>query len=147
MPARSWLSWPVVLFLAACAGSATEAPRPAPTLVISQSTVPNPLSPPPATVQLPTASAVSVSGVIATPTPCYKIAATDRIVGTTLVIALHAISTTPHGSTCAEAIGAFGFTVESRDIPVDVSHVRVEQTGAAAGYPAVILDADVIRAF
>ena len=142
------MSWPATFGLvaaAACSGGPTGPSRPAPMLTFAAAYVPNPFSPPPAIVQTPTASSVSVSGTIATPTPCYKITATDQISGTTLIIQLDAFSTTPSGGACEEVIGSFDFTVLSQDVPLTVSHVRVEQIGAAKGLPRVILDTDITR--
>ncbi len=140
--------WPATFGLvaaAACSGGLTGPSRPAPKLTFAAAYAPNPFSPPPATVQTPTRTSVSVSGTIATPTPCYRITATDQINDTTLIIQLDAFSTTSSGESCASVIGSFDFTVLSQDVPVTISHLRVEQTGAASGFPKVILDTDITR--
>ena len=122
-----------------CSG-ATEPGRPSPrlTLTSAQSGV-YPAAPPTATLIGVTAT---ISGVMVTPTPCYTLSAGDRIVGDTLVVTLTARSS---NVVCSQSLGFIGYTITSFDVPIPVTHLRVEQHGAAGGTPAVLLEQDFQR--
>ena len=83
---------------------------------------------------------MTVSSTLMTPTPCYKIGATDAVAADTLTISLFAQSTVPKGASCEQALATFAFTVKSVGVPPTVSYLRVVQVGAAAGFPHVIAD-------
>lgn len=75
-------------------------------------------------------------------TPCYTLSADDRVIGDTLVVTLTARGS---GTTCAQSLGFIAYTITSFDVPIPVTHLRVEQHGAAGGTPAVLLEQDFQR--
>lgn len=128
-----------VLLIAGCAGSATGPGRLAP--LVSISTGAPPSYPFPAPQVVGTASTVSVSAVLVTGTPCYSVSATDRIDGKDLIIDIVAKST---NSPCIPMTLVAQYTVTSRDVPISVTHVTMEQRGFVAS-DSVVVDTDVAR--
>ena len=122
-----------------CSG-VTEPDRPTPRLTqVAAQTGVYPSAPPTATL---IGVSATISGVLATPTPCYTLNASDRIAGDTLVVTLTARGS---GTTCVQSLGFIGYTITSVDVPIPVTHLRVEQHGAAGGTPAVLLEQDFDR--
>ena len=102
----------------------------------SQASVANQIMPPSATVVVTTAG-IEITGYLTTPTPCYHIGASHQVADTTLVVALTATSSAP---TCAQTLATFQFVAAVTGVPATVTHVRVTQTGAVAGFSTVLVD-------
>lgn len=79
------------------------------------------------------------TAVLAKPTPCYSVRATDRIEGRELIITLVAMAP---DVPCVQVIAVAQYTVTSLDVPMSVTHVRVEQTGFVGSAP-VLADTDI----
>lgn len=129
-----------VLLLALCAGcsaSATGLGRPAPTVSVSAAVPPSLPFPPPSVAS--TTSSVVFAAVLTKPTPCYSVRATDRIEGRELIITLVAMA--PDVS-CVQVTAVAQYTVTSLDVPMTVTHVRVDQTGFVGSDP-VLVDTDI----
>ena len=79
--------------------------------------------------------------MLVTGTPCYSVSATDRIDGKDLIIDIVAKST---NSPCIPMTLVAQYTVTSRDVPISVTHVTMEQRGFVAS-DSVVVDTDVAR--
>lgn len=84
-------------------------------------------------------SSVVFTAILTTGTPCYSVSATDRIEGRELIIKLVAKS---RGVPCVQMTSVAQYTVTSLDVPITVTHVRVEQTGFVGSSP-VLIDMDI----
>lgn len=84
---------------------------------------------------------VSISGVLFTSTPCYKLLATSRLSASTLTIRVTAQSTLRAGEGCAEVLQAFSYTAVSHVPPGAVEVVLIHNYSGSAG--AVVLDTNV----
>lgn len=115
--------------------STTDPANPTVKLSVSPASVAGPLLPP-ATVAV-TGATVTVTGYLTTPYPCYDISATQQISGGTLIVRLTASRNAP---VCAAVLATFRLVATVTQVSSDVNHVRVEQTGAVAGSPSVLVD-------
>lgn len=102
----------------------------------------DPLVAPPVTVQA-TGSTVTITGLIGTPTPCYKLAASQEISGSTLVVHLAATPSPQSSGGCIAAVASLQYVVKVRDLPPAITHLVVDQKGAVSGFPAVLADQDI----
>lgn len=127
----------LVAFGVGCSTSVTEPGRPAPTVSISKAVRQSYPYPPPRTVS--TVSSVIFTAILTTGTPCYSVGATDRIEGQDLIIKLVA---KPNKVACVQMTVVAQYTVTSLDVPIAVTHVRVEQTGFIGSSP-VLVDMDI----
>ncbi|MGI8510990.1 MAG: hypothetical protein ACR2MQ_16910 [Gemmatimonadaceae bacterium] len=84
---------------------------------------------------------VSISGVLFTSTPCYKLSATSSSSGSTLTVRITAQSTLRAGDGCAEALQAFSYKAVSHVTPGAVEVVLIHNYSGSAG--DVILDKSV----
>lgn len=84
---------------------------------------------------------VSISGVLFTSTPCYKLSATSSSSGSTLTVRITAQSTLRAGEGCAEALQAFSYTAVSHVPPGAVQVVVIHNYSGSAG--DVVLDKNV----
>lgn len=128
----------VALFAAATlACQSTTAPAsPAVKLDISPATGTDPQSLQ-ATAVIVTPATVTVNGYLTTPYTCYDVAATEQISAGTLVVRITASKQAP---SCAAALATFRYVATATSVPSSVNHLRVEQTGAVAGTPSVLVD-------
>lgn len=141
---RKWCRGLTVLLGAAatvaCNSTAmTDPANPAVKLSVSPATVTSQESPPAATVAV-AQSTVTVTGYLTTPYPCYDISATQQTSRGVLVLHLTASSNAP---SCAAVLATFRFVATATQVPSSISRVRVEQVGAVAGFPAVLVDQTV----
>lgn len=124
-----------VAILSGCSAS-TEPTAPSVTSSFSAQMVGGTYPPVAPTVQT-TSTTILVDGVIATPTPCYKVSAATTAAHDTVVVQVTA--TTSATDACEEAIALWHYTVTMTPRPSGMDMIRVIHA-AGSGQPSVVLE-------
>lgn len=135
--ARSIVSLGALLLTSAAACSSLTDPGRTPSSLTVKATSGS--FPPAAPTVLVTESAITIDGVIATPTPCYAVSGGTSTAHDTLVVRVVAKSTLKAGGTCEAMVGLWHYVLTVSPRPARLSAVRVVHAGGV-GKETVVLE-------